>query len=167
MMGNYWKTFEKMTEFKTWIMIYFTGGHRTRVAAFTLDNMAEDAVAASVNLRQILTMSVRFCGPTLWVDCQCYGTHWRGIPSCSDSVSRHNSGLKFHVATRVSVMSVFPGRGCRSALTRVPLCTDERRASSILRTAGQLGTVYIFLDKKSHLSFLPYLDMIQVVWSQL
>ena len=40
-----------------------TGGHRTRVAAVTLDNMAEDAVAASVSLRQILTVSVRCCGP--------------------------------------------------------------------------------------------------------
>ena len=57
------------------------------------------------------------------------------------------------------------GRGCRSALTRVPLRTDERRPSLILRTASKLGTVYIFLDTKSHLTFLPYLDMI--VWSQL
>ena len=40
-----------------------TGGHRTRVAAVTLDNMAKDAVAASASLRQILTVSVRFCGP--------------------------------------------------------------------------------------------------------
>ena len=40
----------------------FTGGHRTRVAAVTLDNMAEDAVAASASLRQILTVSVRYCG---------------------------------------------------------------------------------------------------------
>ena len=43
--------------------IPFTGGHRTRVAAVTLDNMAEDAVAASASLRQILTVSVRYCGP--------------------------------------------------------------------------------------------------------
>ena len=42
-----------------------TGGHRTRVAAVTLDNMAEDAVAASASLRQILTVSVRYCGPAL------------------------------------------------------------------------------------------------------
>ena len=42
---------------------HFTGSHRTRVAAVTLDNMAEDAVAASVSLRQILTVSVRCCGP--------------------------------------------------------------------------------------------------------
>ena len=58
---------------------------------------------------------------------------------------------------------LFPrGRGCRSALTRVPLCTNERRASLILRTAAKLGNVYIFLDTKSHLTFLPYLDVI--VW---
>ena len=43
--------------------VLFTGGHRTRVAAVTLDNMAEDAVAASASLRQILTVSVRYCGP--------------------------------------------------------------------------------------------------------
>ena len=42
---------------------WLTGGHRTRVAAVTLDNMAEDAVAASASLRQILTVSVRYCGP--------------------------------------------------------------------------------------------------------
>ena len=39
--------------------------------AVTLDNMAEDAVAASASLRQILTVSVRFCGPAfvswLWL----------------------------------------------------------------------------------------------------
>ena len=40
-----------------------TGVHRTRVAAVTLDNMAEDAVAASASLWQILTVSVRYCGP--------------------------------------------------------------------------------------------------------
>ena len=40
-----------------------TGGHRTRVAAVTLDNMAEDAIAASASLRQILTVSVRYCRP--------------------------------------------------------------------------------------------------------
>ena len=45
-----------------WIL-KFNGGHRTRVAAVTLDNMAEDAVAASASLRQILTVSVRYCGP--------------------------------------------------------------------------------------------------------
>ena len=52
------------------------------------------------------------------------------------------------------------GRGSRSALTKVPLCTDERRDSLILRTATKLSTVYIFLDTKSHVTFLPYLDMI-------
>ena len=41
----------------------YTGGHRTRVAAVTLDNMAEDAIASSASLRQILTVSVRYCGP--------------------------------------------------------------------------------------------------------
>ena len=41
----------------------YTGGHRTRVAAVILDNMAEDAVAASASLRQILTVSARYCGP--------------------------------------------------------------------------------------------------------
>ena len=38
------------------------GGHRTSVAVVTLDNMVEDAVAASANLRQILIVSVRYCG---------------------------------------------------------------------------------------------------------
>ena len=101
-------------------MIKSTGGHRTRVAAVTLDTMAEDAVAASASLRQILTVFVRYCGPA-FVSCQNYGKHWRGIPSCSDPVSRRNSGLKFHVATRVSVMSVFPG-------TRVSVGPDEGTA---------------------------------------
>ena len=49
-------------------------------------------------------------------------------------------------------------RGCRSVLRRVPLCTDEWRASLILRTAGKLGTVYIFRDTKSHSTFLPYIE---------
>ena len=40
-----------------------TGGHRTRVAAATLDNMAEDAVVASASLRQILAVSLLYCGP--------------------------------------------------------------------------------------------------------
>ena len=44
-------------------ILIITGGHRTRVAAVTLDNMAEDAVAASASLWQILTVSVRYCGP--------------------------------------------------------------------------------------------------------
>ena len=57
----------------------------------------------------------------LWVDCQCYGTHWRGIPSCNDSAYRRNSGLNFHAATRVSVMSVFLG-------TRVSVGPDEGTA---------------------------------------
>ena len=44
-----------------------------RVAAVTLDNMAEDAVATSASLRQILTVSGRYCGPAfvscdLWFD---------------------------------------------------------------------------------------------------
>ena len=45
------------------------------------------------------------------------------------------------------------------------MCTDERRASLILRSAANLGTVYIFRDTKSHLTLLPYLD--NIVWSQL
>ena len=40
--------------------------------------------------------------------------------------------------------------GVGRALTRVPLCADERRASLIHRTAAKLGTVYIFLDTKSY-----------------
>ena len=39
------------------------GGHCTRVAVVTLDNMAEDTAAASATLWQILTVSVRYCGP--------------------------------------------------------------------------------------------------------
>ena len=52
------------------------------------------------------------------------------------------------------------GRGCRSALARVPLCTDERKTSLILRTAAKLGIVYIFLGTKSHLTFYHIL-----IWS--
>ena len=49
---------------KWYMLIYhITGGHRTRVAAVTLDNMAGDAVAASASLQQILTVSLRYCGP--------------------------------------------------------------------------------------------------------
>ena len=106
------------------IAVYFGSpdhwGHRTR-AAVTLDNMAEDAIAASASLRQFLTGLFVTAAQLLWVDCQCYGTHWRGIPSYSDSVSRRNSGLKFHVATRVSVMSFFHG-------TRVSVGRDEGTA---------------------------------------
>ena len=146
--------------------LHSTGGHRTRVAAVTLDNMAEDAAAASERLRHILNVSVRYWGPAfvswlsmLWniltrkPELRWFGIlppfrlkvflWWRGCRSCL----------------------FFRGRGCRSALTRVPLRTDERRPSLILRTAAKLGTVYIFLDTKSHLTFLPNLDMI--VWSQL
>ena len=78
-----------------------------------------------VNVRQVygkLSPCLFFAAAQLlWIDCQCYGTHWCRIPSCSDSVSRRNSGLKFHVATRVSVMSVFPG-------TRVSVRPDEGTA---------------------------------------
>ena len=136
-----------------------TGGHRTRVAAVTLDNMAEDAVDASASLRQILTVSVRCCGPAfvswlsvLWdILTRNPELQWFGISPLK--VSRGDEG-----AGRSCLFS--RGRGCRSALTRVPLCTDERRASLLLRTAAKLGTVYVFLDTKSHLTFLPYLDMI-------
>ena len=48
---------------RKFVTAYRTGGHRTRVAAVTLDNMAEDAVDASASLWQILTVSVRYCGP--------------------------------------------------------------------------------------------------------
>ena len=47
----------------TRLVMEITGGHRKRVAAVTLDNMAEDAVAASASLWPILTVSVRYCGP--------------------------------------------------------------------------------------------------------
>ena len=98
----------------------------------SLDNMAEDAVAASASLRQILTVSFVIAAQLLWVDCKYYGTHWRRIPSCSDSVSRRNSGLKFHLAARVSVVSVFPG-------TRVSVGPDE--GTAVFRwTWGQLDT---------------------------
>ena len=42
--------------------LWLTGGHCTRVAAVTLDNMA-DTAAASATLWQIITVSVRYCGP--------------------------------------------------------------------------------------------------------
>ena len=35
---------------------YRTGGHRTRVAAVTLDNMAEDAVAATANSHRVCSL---------------------------------------------------------------------------------------------------------------
>ena len=50
-------------KFESIRIVHITGGHRTRVAAVTLDNMAEDAVDASASLRQILIVSVRCCGP--------------------------------------------------------------------------------------------------------
>ena len=40
-----------------------TGGHRTRVAVVTLDNMAETRSPLRQLLPQILTVSVRYCGP--------------------------------------------------------------------------------------------------------
>ena len=99
----------------------FTGGHRTRVAAVTLDNMAEDAVDASASLRQILTVSVRCCGPAfvswlsvLWdILTRNPELQWFGISP--------QFRLKFHVATRVSVMSVFQG-------TRVSVGSNEGTA---------------------------------------
>ena len=99
-----------------------TGAHRTRVAAITLDNMAEDTVAASANLRQIITVSVRYCGPAFvsWLSMLCdtlmrnSELQWFGISP--------QFRLKAHVATRVSVMSVFPG-------TRVSVGPDEGTAA--------------------------------------
>ena len=138
-----------------------TGGHRTRVAAVTLDNMAEDAVAASASLRQILTVSVRYCGPAfvswlsmLWETLtRTPELQWSGIsPQFRLKSFTRRRGCRWCLFSR--------GRGCRSALTRVPLCTDERRASLILRTAAKLGIVYIFLGTKSHLKFYHIL-----IWS--
>ena len=140
-----------------------TGGHRTRVAAVTLDNMAEDAVAASASLRQILTVSVRYCGPAFvsWLS-MLWDTltrnpelQWFGISlQFRLKLSRGDEagGCRWCLFSR--------GRGCRSVLTRVPLCTDERRASLILKTAVKLGIVYIFLGTKSHLTFYHIL-----IWS--
>ena len=71
------------------LFLSITGGHRTRVAAVTLDNMAEDAVAASESLRQILTVSVRYWGPAFvsWLSMlwdtltRNSGLQWFGISS--------------------------------------------------------------------------------------
>ena len=80
----------------------FTGGHRTRVAAVTLDNMAEDAVAASASLRQILTVSVRYCGSAFvsWLSMlwdtltQNPELQWFGIsPQFRLKVSRGDEGV--------------------------------------------------------------------------
>ena len=98
-----------------------TGGHRTRVAAVTLDNMAETRSPLRKIYRKFSPCLFVTAAQLLCVDCQCYGTHWRGIPSCSDSVSRRNSDLKFRVMTRVSVVSVSPG-------TRVSVSLDEGTA---------------------------------------
>ena len=79
-----------------------TGGHRTRVAAVTLDNMAEDAVAASASLRQILTVSVRYCGPAFvsWLSMSWETLtrnpelQWSGIsPQFRLKVSRDDEGV--------------------------------------------------------------------------
>ena len=79
-----------------------TGGHRTRVAAVTLDNMAEDAVAATASLRQILTVSVCYCGPAFvsWLS-MLWDTltrnpelQWSGIsPQFRLKVSRGDEGV--------------------------------------------------------------------------
>ena len=84
--------------------VIFTGGHRTRVAAVTLDNMAEDAVAASASLRQILTVSVRYCGPAFvsWLS-MLWDTltrkpeqEWFGIsPQYRLKVSRGDEGVGY------------------------------------------------------------------------
>ena len=113
----------------------YTGGHRTRVAAVTLDNMTETRSPLQQVYGKFSPFLFVTAAQLLWVDCQCYGTHWRGIPSCSDSASRRNPGLKLR--RRGCRSCLFSrGRGCRSALTRVPLYADERRASLILRTAA-------------------------------
>ena len=82
--------------------IIITGGHRTRVAAVTLDNMAEDAVAASASLWQILTVSVRYCGPAFvsWLSMlwdtltQNSELQWFGIsPQFRLKLSRSDEGV--------------------------------------------------------------------------
>ena len=107
-----------MNNFIAHFIWHITGGHRTRVAAVTLDNMAETRSPLRKIYRKFSPCLFVTAAQLLCVDCQCYGTHWRGIPSCSDSVSRRNSGLKFRVVTRVSVVSVSPG-------TRVSVSLDE------------------------------------------
>ena len=150
-----------------WILhlTIYTGGHRTRVAAVTLDNMAEDAVAASASLRQILTVSVRYSGPALvsWLsmlwdtlmrNCK---LQWFDISlQFQLKVSRGDEGVG-HVC--------FPGDEGVGQPWRGYRCVQMNVGPAWYRTAAKLGTVYIFLDTKSHLTFLPYLDMI--VWSQL
>ena len=126
----------------------FTGGHHTRVLAVTLDSMAEDTVAASASLRQILAVSVRYCGPAFvsWLSMlwdtltQNPELQWFSIsPQFWLKVSRGDEGVD-HIC--------FPGDKGRSALTRVTPCTGERRASLILSTAAKPGAVYIFLYAK-------------------
>ena len=90
--------------FSYYVLYFITGGHRTRVAAVTLDNMAEDEVAASASLRQILTVSVRYCGPAFvsWLsmswdtltrnpELQCFGisSQFRLKVSCGDEGVGH------------------------------------------------------------------------------
>ena len=97
----------------------YTGGHRTRVAAVTLDNMAEDAVAASASLRQILTVSVRYCGPAFvsWLS-MLWDTltrnpelQWFGIsPQFRLKVSRGDEGVG-HVCFPGTRVSVGPDEG--------------------------------------------------------
>ena len=79
-----------------------TGGHRTRVAAVTLDNMAEDAFAASASSWQILTVSVRYCSPAFvnWLSMLCdtltrnSELQWFGIsPQSRLKVSRGDEGV--------------------------------------------------------------------------
>ena len=82
------------------VLSHSTGGHRTRVAAVA--NMAEDAVAASASLRQILTVSVRYCGPAFmsWLS-MLWETltwnpelQWSGIsPQFRLKVSRGDEGV--------------------------------------------------------------------------
>ena len=96
-----------------------TGGHRTRVAAVTLDNMAEDAVTASVSLRQILTVSVRYCGPAFvsWFS-MLWDTLMRKpelqwfdiLPQFRFKVSRGNEGVG-HICFQGTRVSVGPDEG--------------------------------------------------------
>ena len=55
----------------------FTGGHHKRVATVTLDNMAERPSPLRKIYRKFSPCLFLTAAQLLWVDCQCYGTHWR------------------------------------------------------------------------------------------
>ena len=94
-------------------------GHRTRVAAVTLDNIAEDAVAASASLRQIVTVSVRYCRPAFvsWLS-MFWDTltrnpelQWFGIsPQFRRKISRGDESVG-HVCFPGTRVSVGPDEG--------------------------------------------------------